>query len=296
MDWYTAVNSFKYVAKQRSFSDAALHLGVSASAVSKRIEWLEQQLKSSLLIRTTRRVSLTEAGEAFLKNADIWLAQFDNMIDSVQGSNALPQGVLKIAAPQAVGSSLLLPNINRFLAAYPTMRVQLDVLIPGEMPDLEHDIVITRYHEEFDSTSHKGTRLIDYEMMLFASPEYLAKNGPINSINELAKHNILLNNYYMQKGAITLANNQLFEFNNVNFVTDNVDAILKAALLGMGLIFISPHFVTRELDSAALVPVLPDIKTQQQALWVYYPNSSYTPLKTTLFINHLRQSLLDFKL
>ena len=291
MDWLSAVKSFELVAKTNSFTSAAEQQGISASAISKRIDWLEKQLATSLFVRTTRQVSLSESGQGFLQKASPWLEQFDVILESVKSTHEEPQGVLKVAATQAVGSSLLMPNIERFLQKYPKMSVQLNVLIPGNDPDLNHDLVITRYHEEFDSVSHKGTHLIDYQMSVFAAPSYLEKYPPINTVEDLAQHKMLLNNYYQQKGGILLENGEFVVFSNYNFVSENLDAILKAAIQGMGLIFISPDYVERELDMGVLAPVLPNIKSEVNRLWAYYPKTSFTPLKTRLFIDNLKQSL-----
>ncbi|MEQ3514362.1 LysR family transcriptional regulator [Pseudoalteromonas sp. BZB3] len=90
MDWLSAVNSFELVAKTNSFTSAAEQQGISASAVSKRIDWLEKQLATSLFVRTTRQVSLTESGQGFLQNAAPWLEQFDAMLESVKSAHEEP--------------------------------------------------------------------------------------------------------------------------------------------------------------------------------------------------------------
>ncbi|MBQ4811380.1 LysR family transcriptional regulator [Pseudoalteromonas luteoviolacea] len=291
MDWLSAARSFVVLADMESFTKAAEIMGISASAMSKRIDWLEKQLGQTLFIRTTRQVSLNENGMQFLPNARLWVDQFENMLEQAQGSELKPQGTLKIAATQAIGSSVLMPNIKRFLEQYPDLTIHLNVLTPGSPPDLEHDLVITRYHEEFDSAAHKGTRLIDYQMMLFGAPSYLSQCEEIRTVVDLASHKMLLSNYYQKKGGIILEDGTLFDFNNYNFVSDHLDAMMKAAVQGMGLIFISPQYVAREIKQGALVPVLPNLRSEVKQLWAYYPNSSFTPYKTRLFIDELKRSL-----
>ena len=294
MDWLSAVKSFHLVVQKGSFTIAGEHLGISASAMSKRIDWLEKQLQTSLFIRTTRRITLTESGQLFLLRAEPWLEQFSNMLDTMQTTEC-PRGLIKIAATQAVGSSLLMPNIEKFLSLYPEMSVQLNVLIPGNEPDLEHDLVITRYHEEFDSLAHRGTHLIDYQMSLFASPDYLEQHAAIRSIEDLSEHKMLVNNYYQKMGHVMLDNGQALEFKNYNFVSENLDATLKAATQGMGVILISPNYIGRELNRKELEPVLPEIKSRINQLWAYYPKTSFIPLKTRLFVDSLKQALSDSK-
>ncbi|WP_440056562.1 LysR family transcriptional regulator (plasmid) [Pseudoalteromonas sp. T1lg65] len=291
MDWLTAVSSFCHVVETGSFTKAAEQHAVSASAISKRIDWLEKELGMSLFIRTTRQVNLTEDGQLFLPKALEWVTQFAEMKEQAQKAANEPEGSLKIAATLAVGSTILMPNIESFLAKYPKLKIHLNVIAPGAHPDLQHDLVITRYYEGFDSTAHKGTRLIDYQMQLFGAPEYLSRHAKINSLEDLKQHRMLLSNYYHKIGGIVLDSGEVFHFNNYNFVSDHLDAILTAAIQGMGLMFISPEYIKHELESGLLTLVLPEVKSEAKQLWAYYPKASFTPFKTQLFIDHLRAQL-----
>ncbi|SFD32943.1 LysR family transcriptional regulator [Pseudoalteromonas denitrificans] len=291
MDWLTATKSFCALVEHKSFTQAANSIEVTPSAVSKRIDWLEKQLGLSLFIRTTRQVNLTEAGHGFLPRAKSFINQFNVMVSDTQQEASHPRGLIKIAATLAVGSTLLMPHIEAFLAKYPHVKIQLNVLTPGELPDLEHDLVLTRKHEEFDSTAHKGTKLVDYQMSLFGSPEYLTTHPKINSITDLSHHKMLLSNYYRKQGGLELENGDFFEFTNFNFVTDHLEAILIAAKQGMGLIFIPENYIQREINKQQLIPILPDIKSAKKQLWLFFPNTAFMPLKTRLFIDHLKSQL-----
>jgi len=292
MDWLTATKSFCALVENKSFTKAAQAIEVTPSAVSKRIDWLEKELGLSLFIRTTRQVNLTEAGIGFIPRAKNFINQFNIMVSDTQQEASHPSGILKIAATLAVGSTVLMPHIETFLSLYPHVKIQLNVLTPGELPDLEHDLFLTRKHEEFDSTAHKGTKLIDYQMSLFGSPEYIANHAKINSLKDLVNHKMILSNFYRKQGELELDNGEFFEFTNFNFVTDHLEAILIAAKQGMGLIFISPTYIKRELSKNQLVPILPDIKSASKQLWIFYPNTEFTPLKTRIFIDHLKSQMI----
>ncbi|MBD1582292.1 LysR family transcriptional regulator [Pseudoalteromonas sp. S16_S37] len=291
MDWLTAAKSFVLIAEHASFTQAALQLNISSSAVSKRIDWLEKQLGTSLLIRTTRQVTLSESGQIFLPKAQALLAQFESVMSHTQEMNQVPIGILKIAATLAVGNSVLMPSIQRFLATYPEVTIQLNVLAPGAPPDLHNDLVITRHYDEFDSIAHKGCSLLEYQMSLFAAPSYLKKHKPINRLEDLAGHRMLLSNYYQQKGHIVLNDGSKFNFAHYNFVSDHLDVMLEAAVQGMGLMFISASYIRKQLQAGTLIPVLPAIQSAKKQLWAYYPKSAFTPLKTRMFIDHLKQQL-----
>jgi DNA-binding transcriptional LysR family regulator len=252
MDWLNATRSFISLADHQSFSKAAAQLEISASAMSKRIDWLEKQLGLSLFTRTTRHVNLTDAGHSFLPKANALINQFEVMINHSHEHTKIPTGTLKIAATLAVGSRVLLPHIRQFLNQYPQVNVQLNVLNPGALPDLKNDLVITRQYDDFDSLAHKGTRLLNYQMQLFASPDYINKHAPINNLHDLQTHKMLLSNYYQKKGHIELSNGTRFLFQNYNFVSDNLDSILEAAIQGMGVIFISPTYISKQLGLPTL--------------------------------------------
>ncbi|OHU86837.1 MULTISPECIES: LysR family transcriptional regulator [Pseudoalteromonas] len=291
MDWLSAAKSFILTAEYGSFTQAAEELNISSSAVSKRIDWLEKQMGQSLLIRTTRHVQLSEAGHLLLPKAQALIAQFDHILEHSQEVNKTPSGTLKIAATLAVGNSLLMPSIQAFLAQYPQIKIQLNVLAPGTLPDLHHDLVITRHYNEFDSVAHKGTCLLEYQMKLFASPCYLQRHSAIKSVDDLAGHKMLLSSYYQKKGHIMLSDNSIFTFKDYNFVSDHLDAMLEAAIQGMGLMLISAGYIHKQLQEGTLVPVLPHVKSANKQLWAYYPNSAFIPIKTRLFIDHLKQQL-----
>ena len=263
MDWLTAVKSFCLLAENGSFTKAAQLTDISPSAMSKRIDWLEKQLGLSLFVRTTRQVNLTEQGNDFLAKAQGVINQFDNMITEAQQGAQQPSGLLKIAAPLPVGSSILMPYIDDFLTLYPGIKIQFDVLPIGEGPKLDHDLVICRKYDDFDSASHKGVKLISYNTGLYGAPKYLAKHKKITSLAEASEHNMVLGSHFKKMGYIEMANGETCQLKNFNFVSDHLDALLYAAVNAIGLLFISPLYIKKELAQGKLVPVLPEQKSKE---------------------------------
>jgi DNA-binding transcriptional LysR family regulator len=291
MDWLTATKSFQLLVEQGSFTAAADIAEISPSAMSKRIDWLEKQLGSSLFVRTTRQVNLTEVGSNFLPKAKSFLKQFDSMLSETRQSSSQPSGLLKIAATLIAGSTLLMPHIKDFLALYPEVKIQLDVLPFGDVPDLEHDLVICRKFENFNSTAHKGTHLISYDIGLYGSPDYLKRHPKINKVSDVAQHKMVLTNYFRKMGKLEMGNGEYCSLNNYNFVTDNVEALLYATVNGMGLLFASPLYLKPELEKGLLVPILPELETAEMQLWGFYPSSEFIPIKTRLFLDFLKERL-----
>jgi DNA-binding transcriptional LysR family regulator len=291
MDWLTATRSFCQLVDKGSFTGAAGAEEVSPSAISKRIDWLEKQLGLTLFVRTTRQVNLTEIGQEFLPKARSLLKQFDSMVSDTQQIATQPSGLLKISATLAVGSALLMPIIEDFLLKYPALKIQLDVQSFGALPALDHDIVLLRRHEEFNSSAHRGINLISYQMQMYASPVYLTKHKKITSLAQAAKHKMILSNYYRKQGMITLETGETFGLTNYNFVSDHVEALLYGAVQGMGIIFVAPMYIKKELELGQLVPVLPEVKGIAMELWAYYPKTEFISMKSRLFLDFMKLRL-----
>jgi len=291
MDWLTAVNSFNLLVEKGSFTKAAHVAEISPSAMSKRIDWLEKKLGIALFVRTTRQVNLTDAGEEFLPRARCLLKQFEVMLNETQQTDNDPRGLLKVAATLAVGNSLLMPIIETFLLRYPKVKIQLDILPFGGLPDLEHDLVLCRKQENFNSTAHKGTLLISYHMSLFAAPTYLANQKEITTKSDLITHKMIITNFYRKAGMIELENGEELSLSNFNFVSDHLEAMISAAIRGMGLFIASPISIKQEIEQKVLVPVLPDVKTREMQLWAFYPKTEFMPVKSRMFLDFIKESL-----
>jgi len=293
MDWITATKSFNLLVEHGSFSAAAVIEEISASAMSKRIDWLEKQLGISLFVRTTRQVNLTEAGVEFLGRSRNFMQQFDDMVSETQHFAKKPSGVLRIAANSVVGSAILMPCIEEFLQLYPDVTLHLDILPFGEFPDLDHDLVICRKFDDFNSTAHKGTKLINYRIGLYAAPSYLENNPPITKLSDIQDHKMIMTHFYRKLGKLEMANGESCSLSNYNFISDNVEALLYAATNGMGLFFATPLYLKKELEKGSLVRVLPHLKGQEMELWGFYPNKKYMPTKSRLFLDFLKNKLTN---
>lgn len=291
MNWLSATRTFCQVLEHGSFTQASKIAEVSPSAISKRIEWLEKKLGVSLLVRTTRQIHLTAAGEEFLPKAQSLIKQFDSIITETQYGVENPTGMLRIAAPLSVGSSILMPHIKAFLAQYPAMQIQLDVQTFGTNPDLDHDLAICRLKQDFDSNAHRGVKLKSYRMGIYASPEYIANNPTITTVEDLKHHKAIIASFQRRQGTIELEGGVEVSIANHNFVSDNLDALLYAAISGMGVIYATADYIAREISAGQLVRILPQITSTEKELWAFYPKTEQVPLKTRLFLDFLKSRL-----
>ena len=178
---------FTAVARRASFSGAAAELGMSAAYVSKRIRLLEQALGTPLLVRTTRRVSVTEAGEQVYRHALQVLDELAQLVESVGVVRGAPRGLLRVCSSFGFGRRLVAPALSALAARHPGLAVRFEVL----------DRLVDPAAEGFDLDVRVGDdiaphlvahRLADNHRLLCASPAYLARAGVPRQPAELAQH------------------------------------------------------------------------------------------------------------
>ena len=182
MEQFSALRLFISVVDAGGFSAAGEALGVSTSVVSRQIAALEAELGVRLLKRSTRTVELTEAGTNYLKRVRRLLFELEDANKSLKAPATAAVGKLRIAAPTAIGLSLIAPSIADFMAANPHVVMHLDLLDRRVDADEEDYDLVLRLDEEI------GNRLAQIEAGLFASPAYIAHHGRPHGPADLGKH------------------------------------------------------------------------------------------------------------
>ncbi|MBD8513144.1 LysR family transcriptional regulator [Photobacterium sp. WH77] len=288
MDWITCTKSFVAVVEQGSLAQAASALNTSSSALSKRLSWLEKQLGVQLLKRTTRNLTVTDAGKVFYRRSVHLLDDWHQILAETTSTYGEVQGVLRIGAPLATGSRVLVHYLAEFLQTYPNIQVELHTVTPGQLPDLNLDVFISRELTDFNSTSYIATKLFSFQAGFYASPSYLEDRPAIETPEQLALHNCLLFGSHGHEQEHVFESNRRLRLRG-NFTTQNPEALVAAAVAGMGLILVGENTVKRELSNGLLIPVLPDLKQPLNAAYAYYPKLNYNHTKTKLFIDFIKQ-------
>ncbi len=291
MDRLTEMEAFVRVVDLGGFTDAATKLGVSKSAVSKHVSALEARLGARLLNRTTRRVSPTEIGLAYYDRASRVLAEAaeaDAMAASMQGA---PRGELRISAPLSFGLRHLAPAVSEFLNAYPEVsaRVSLDdrfVELVAEGFDMAVRIGV------LPDSSLMARKLAETAMVLVASPDYVARRGAPRSAEEVAEHD-LLHYANLASGAVWRLRGQNGEERLVRvqgrLTVNNGDALLTAALDGLG-IALSPAFIAAPaLREGRVVEVAATARPAPLGIWAVYPSGRFPQPKLRVFIDFLTE-------
>ena len=284
---------FAKVAERQSFARAADELGFSKATVSKAVSRLELRIGAPLFHRTTRRLSLTEAGRAAAINAERILAAGVVAEADAVAQSATPRGTVRFAAPMSFGIQHVAPILPDFFEAYPEVRVDLhlsDAFV--DLIDGGFDLAL-RIAALADSTL-KARRLCHVQRRLVASPAYLARHGRPHHPDDLARHICLGYAYLPTRDRwhfIHASGEEAFVSPGGPLRANNADALTATVLAGQGLA-IQPDFITwADLAAGRLELVMPDWSLPPIALNIVTPPGGLRPPRVTALIEFLARHL-----
>jgi DNA-binding transcriptional LysR family regulator len=284
---------FTKVVETKSFTGAADALGLPKSTVSRKLAQLEERLGVRLVQRTTRKLALTEIGEAYYQRCSRIVADIHAAEQVVTDMQSTPRGRLRITASIDFTTRFLGNIVADFLAQHPDINVELEGT----------DRVVDMIEEGFDLAVRFGPmpestliarRMCGLHLILCASPEYLAKRGTPVSVDELDEHDHVLFTPTSRTQSWTLVgpNEQTFEFGRpARLASNNYGAVVDVALAGGGVACISEFMVTEQIKNGSLIRVLPDWATRPTEVHVVYPARQNLPPRLTLFLEHLSKAL-----
>lgn len=252
---------FNKVAKSLSFTIAAREVGASRSAVSKRIARLEKSLGVMLLNRNTRSVSLTEAGRTLFRNTSEVDLIIERAVNNIRTAEQELVGTVRLSLPSGFGTSLLPSIITRFRKTWP--EVKIDVHIDDHDIDLiagGYDLAIV-VSGKLDDSSLVCRRLGSTDKILVASPGYLGRFGIPSRLKDLEKHFFLGFHKNLTNGPPWRfeSRDNVFEVScSHSVMTDNIQALVDAACLDNGMIYVPRVFVRSQLEQGLLTQVLTD--------------------------------------
>ena len=295
MERLDAMAVYARVVEAESFSGAARALGLSKSAVSKQISRLEDRLGLRLLNRTTRRLSLTEAGAAFYQGCQRVVAEAEAAEAAVTELASAPRGRLRVNAPMSFGVRHISPALPEFLRRYPELAIDLTL----------NDRVVDLVEEGFDvgiriaPLADSGLvvrRLASSRLVLSAAPAYLDARGAPRDIDELEGHTCLIYSYQATGEAWRMSGPEGERRLKVSgpLKVNNGDAILAAALGGLGVALLPGFICGDDLRAGRLVRVLPDwAMASGGAISAVYPAARHLSPKVRVFVDFLVERFGD---
>ena len=288
-----ALAAFAQVARDGGFTRAAERLKISTSALSQSVRSLESRLSVRLLNRSTRSVSLTEAGRRLLGQIEPALAMIETATASALDADNRPEGLVRINTSRVAASYLLEPHLGEFYRLYPD--VELDIFIDDAFSDI--------VREGFDAGIRLRGGVVDsmiaipisppVSMAVVASPSYFVANPPPRTPDDLARHNCLgfRHGKHTQISAWEFANpttgaEVMFDPTG-SFSTNGDDLMLSAALQGAGLIMHLDFVVQKHLASGALIRVLKPWCQPFDGFDLYLPSREHMPMRLRALIDFL---------
>ena len=283
---------FTKVVETRSFTGAAEQLGLPKSTVSRKLAQLEERLGVRLVQRTTRKLALTDIGQAYYERCARIVADLAAAEQLVTDMQATPRGRVRVTAPIDLSSRYLGSIIADFIAAHPDVNVELEA----------SDRIVDLIEEGFDVAVRFGSlpestliarRLCKISGLLVATPAYLARRGTPTTVEDLDEHDRVLFTPSPRTQSWTLANGDAtYEFGRpARFASNNVGAVLEAVLAGAGLSVLTEFMVAGHVAAGELVPVLPDWRNRPIDVHAVYPARQNLPPRLTLFLDHLAKAL-----
>ncbi|TBU77660.1 LysR family transcriptional regulator [Pseudomonas daroniae] len=288
MNRWEGLDEFVAVAECGQFTAAAERLGLSSSQVSRQIARLEERLHTRLFYRTTRKVALTEAGQTFLQHCQRLQDAREEALNAIGDLGSEPKGLLRMTCAVAYGERFIVPLVTAFAARHP--RLSVDIELSNRTLDLLQDgfDIAIRLGRLQDSRM-LATRLAPRRMYLCASPDYLQRYGRPHSLSELARHNCLVGS--SDVWTFQLDGREASQRIQGNWRCNSGQAVLDAALGGLGLCQLPDYYVLEHLRSGALVSLLDNHQPPNTAVWALYPQQRHLSPKVRQLIDALRDGL-----
>ncbi|BAN23273.1 LysR family transcriptional regulator [Caballeronia insecticola] len=290
MDTLLSMRVFVTIVEAGSLSAAAEHFSISAPMAGKHLQALEARLDARLMVRTTRRQSLTEIGREYYERCRRILADVDAADALAEAMSATPRGVLRVTVPLTYGVQFVTPAVTEFLAAFPQIAVELD--LSNRMADIVEDRfdAAVRIGALADS-SFIARPLKPYAMTVCASPAYLARAGTPATPADLVSHECLGFVHQGREAGWRLEGEDdathSSRTQSARFRANNGQALRKAALAGFGLV-LQPHaLVEDDLKSGALVAVLQDFLPKPSPAHLVYPRDMRATPKLASFVDFM---------
>jgi DNA-binding transcriptional LysR family regulator len=273
MDKFKEMQAFAAVAQTGSFVKAADQLETSKAAVSRYVAQLEERLGARLMQRTTRRLSLTDEGYAFLAHCKETLALINDAEEEIQNKRNSPTGLIRINAPLTFGILHLAPLWGKFTALYP--QVQLEVTLADRVVDLvEEGYDIAIRVASLPSSTLISRKLTSTSLVVCASPKYLkGKAKPLHP-SDLKNHSVISYSYLAtgDEWVFQGPDGEARVKTNPKIHTNNGDTCRSAALAHQGIILQPTFIVGQDIQKGDLVELLPQFRSMELGIYAVYPS------------------------
>jgi DNA-binding transcriptional LysR family regulator len=290
MGRYTELHSFIQVAQKGSFAAAALNEGVTPAILGRRLDALESRLGVKLMHRSTRGLKLTEAGEQLLEGAKHLMREFDEVESGISNRSTKVSGHLVVSAPAAFGRQHIAPHVFAFQQRFPDLKLSFN------FTDSVIDLVSDGYDMsirigEVTDPNYVAIKLFPNLRVVCGTPDYFAKHGAPQTLEDLAQHNCLAFNLQggQQRGWTFLRDGRPVAMKvSGNLACNDGELLFAWIRQGLGIGWRSTWEIQGELKRGELVTVLDEFALPEYNIQAVFPQQRYLPAKVRFFIDYLK--------
>lgn len=296
MNEIRAITTFVRAATLGSLRRAAVDQGVSPQAASHAVMQLEKELGVRLFHRTTRKLSLTEAGQQLFDSVQPALSILSSALDEARRSKEEVGGLLRVSAPRAFGLPVLWPYFEEFQQLYPNVRLEV------QFDDHFTDLVTERSDVGFrggppPSGGSIARRLVPIQLIVCASPEYIERNGAPRTIEELTQHRCTgyrrANTGKLAQWQFRIGDEIVYRDIPPTICVNDTEMETQAVLSGLGIGQLGSFNATTHIRSGRLVPLLTQHVTEYGTIYIYYGHRTEQPLRVRTFIDFMTERMTD---
>ena len=288
---FAEMSAFAAIAEQRSFAKAATRLGIGRSTLSQNLRALEERLGVRLLNRTTRSVSLTEAGARLLARVRPALGELTAAVDELSDFRRTPTGSLRLVVQPPVASLMIGPMLARFMGEYPGINLDIAVVkMPGDIVSEGFDAGI-RFGEQVERDMIAMRVMGEARFLVVASPDYLARHPRPKTPRDLRHHDCIRNR--LPNGAIFgwdfQKNGRVVHATVGGRLTVNdIELSICAVLDGLGLAYLLQDYIAADIAEGRLVPVLEDWTPRMSGFFLYHSSRRQMTAPLQAFIDFVK--------
>lgn len=286
-----ALRAFVAVVEAGSFSEAGYRLNVVPSTISKHVAMLEERIAAQLLVRSTKRFSVTELGARFYERCLAILHEIELTESELGEYQAEPQGRLRVTAPTSFSTRHLAALVPSFMAKYP--KVSIEMRLTSDVLNLVAEAVdvAIRISANLDPNL-VAVKLAPNIRTFCVAPSYIERHGKPEKPEQLADHNCILTNEAASRAKWPYLEQGTIQYVTVsgNYLVDNGDMYHRAIVDGLGIGYMAKFLAYDDIQSGRLIELFPTRRVVLSHIYAVYPERRNLPLKTRAFIDHIREA------
>jgi len=288
MNWFTSLQYFIAIIEHNGFSNASRYINASPSSLSKHLSWLEARLETRLIYRTSRQMQVTDAGKQFYNHAKEILERLAEAKENIKQQSQYMLGDLRVWAPVHIGENIVAPLACKFSDKYP--KIKLDLIINNAIKNIIYEnIHIGITMADINDPLLYRKILTKKKHAIFAAPKYLQEYGIPKNPEDLIYHNCLINTFTMPDRTWSLREERVPV--RGNFIANNPNVLLEAAIGGKGLLLTTTDTVSDAVKKGKLCMVMKKYASMSQTVYLYVPMQHRYSSKIKAFSEFLEANI-----